>query len=161
VSELTPYPRGASKREEVQVPTDAGVVYSGWWRRGGALIIDNLLLVAIAAIFFALAFLPNDTLAGIAIVLAILFWFVFPFVYFTYFHGKTGQTIGKRALGIRVVHAERRDPIGYGPAFGRYAMVFVFSIFTIPLLLDYLFPLWDSRNQSLHDKVVSSIVVRA
>jgi hypothetical protein len=27
-------------------------------------------------------------------------------------------------------------------------------------LLDYLWPLWDGRNQTLHDKVANSIVVR-
>jgi uncharacterized RDD family membrane protein YckC len=29
------------------------------------------------------------------------------------------------------------------------------------LPLDYLWPLWDTKNQALHDKVVGSIVVRA
>jgi uncharacterized RDD family membrane protein YckC len=28
-------------------------------------------------------------------------------------------------------------------------------------LLDLLWPLWDERNQTLHDKIVKSYVVRA
>jgi hypothetical protein len=28
------------------------------------------------------------------------------------------------------------------------------------LLLAYLWPLWDKRNQTLYDKIVSTIVVR-
>jgi uncharacterized RDD family membrane protein YckC len=28
-------------------------------------------------------------------------------------------------------------------------------------LIDYLFPLWDPRKQTLHDKAVKSIVIRA
>jgi len=36
----------------------------------------------------------------------------------------------------------------------------LFGIFTLPLVLDSLFPLWDDRNQTLHEKVVSSVVVR-
>jgi uncharacterized RDD family membrane protein YckC len=44
---------------------------------------------------------------------------------------------------------------------GRYLITVVFGIFYIPALLDYLWPLWDKRNQALHDKVVNSIVVRA
>jgi uncharacterized RDD family membrane protein YckC len=87
---------------------------------------------------------------------------VVPFVYFTYFHGGAGgQTPGKRMLGIRVVSDETGQTIGYGRAFGRYAITVVFSLFFIPLLLDYLWPLWDTKNQALHDKVVSSVVVRA
>jgi hypothetical protein len=31
----------------------------------------------------------------------------------------------------------------------------------IPAVLDYLWPLWDRRNQALHDKVVSSVVIKA
>jgi uncharacterized RDD family membrane protein YckC len=161
VSELTPYPRTASEREEAEGPPTPAAGYASWGRRAGALIIDNILLIIPAVGFFALVFVPNETVAAIAAFLAIFFWLVFPFIYFTYLHGKTGQTLGKRWLGIRVEHADRGGPIGYGAAFGRYGMVFVFSIFTFPLVLDYLFPLWDSKKQSLHDKVVSSIVVRA
>lgn len=162
MSELPSYPRGASGREEAQEPPGeaAETRYSGWWRRGGAVVIDNILLLVPAGAFFALIFVPNDVVAGIAALSAFFFWLVFPFIYFTYCHGRWGQTIGKRALGIRVRHADRDETIAYGASFGRYAMVFLFSIFTIPLLLDYLFPLWDSRKQSLHDKVASSIVVR-
>ncbi len=46
-------------------------------------------------------------------------------------------------------------------AFGRYAISIVFGIFVIPALLDYLWPLWDEKKQSLHDKVVGSVVVKA
>ena len=134
--------------------------YARWGRRAVALIIDNVLLLIPAVGFFALIFVPDDAVSAIAAFLAIFFWIVFPFFYFTYLHGKAGQTLGKRWLGIRVEHGERGGPIGYGAAFGRYAMVFVFAIFTLPLILDYLFPLWDSRKQSLHDKVANSVVVR-
>ena len=85
-----------------------------------------------------------------------------PFVYFTFFHGDArGQTPGKRALGIRVATDESGRSIGYGRAFGRYAITFVFGIFILPVVLDYLWPLWDSKNQALHDKVVGSVVFRA
>ena len=48
-----------------------------------------------------------------------------------------------------------------GRAFARYAVQVVFGIlFYVPLVLDCLGPLWDARNQSLHDKVAESVVVR-
>jgi hypothetical protein len=40
---------------------------------------------------------------------------------------------------------------------------FVFAfylVFAIGLLIDCLWPLWNKRNQALHDKAVGSIVVR-
>jgi uncharacterized RDD family membrane protein YckC len=163
VSDLPSYPESAADREATEPPpeAEAHLNYSGWWRRAGALVIDNLLLLTPAVAFFALIFVPSDAVAAIAAILAFFFWLVFPFIYFTYCHGKWGQTIGKRALGIRVRRDRQDEPVSYGAAFGRYALVFVFAIFTIPMLLDYLFPLWDSKKQSLHDKVASSIVVRA
>ena len=60
-----------------------------------------------------------------------------------------------------MVGDESAESIGYGRALGRYTITFVFGVFVIPVLLDYLWPLWDQKNQALHDKVVSSVVVRA
>ena len=55
---------------------------------------------------------------------------------------------------------EHARPVGYEGAFGRSLITFLFGIFTLPLILDYLWPLWDDRNQTLHDKVPSTVVVR-
>jgi hypothetical protein len=33
-------------------------------------------------------------------------------------------------------------------------------LFNLPILVDYLWPLWDSKNQALHDKIVKSRVIR-
>ena len=35
------------------------------------------------------------------------------------------------------------------------------AISHIGLLLDVLWPLWDDRNQALHDKPASTVVIRA
>jgi uncharacterized RDD family membrane protein YckC len=165
VSELTPYPRGAAEREEAQgPPEEEGVVYSGWWRRAAALVIDSLLIwVVVLAVFVVAALVAalDETVGGVFLLLAILFAIAGPIFYWIYWTGKEpGQTVGKKALGIRVRHAEHDRTIGYGPSAGRYLITFVFGIFIIPSLLDYLWPLWDSRNQSLHDKVANSVVVR-
>jgi uncharacterized RDD family membrane protein YckC len=82
---------------------------------------------------------------------------VVSFTYFTYFHGRTGQTPGNAALSIRVVDIETGEVIGYGRAFGRALMAIVS---TVVLLLGFLWMLWDSRKQTWHDKVVGSIPVR-
>jgi uncharacterized RDD family membrane protein YckC len=165
VSELTPYPREAAEREEAQADPDRDVVLSGWWRRAAALLLDGLIVFAIIAAALGLAAgvtALNEDLGAVLIIVGVLFALAGPIFYWIYLTGKApGQTVGKKALGIRVRHAEQDRTIGYGPAAARYLITVAFGFFYIPALFDYLWPLWDKRNQSLHDKVANSIVVRA
>lgn len=73
--------------------------------------------------------------------------------------GPSGQTLGKQALGIRTVDAITGGPIGAGRAIGRY--LFKSFISGNVCLLGYLWALWDGRKQTWHDKVVTSVVVKA
>ena len=165
MSDLPTYPEEAAQREEAQIPEEAGRQLAGWWARVGAYILDTIItIIAIVGIVF-LAALPAivlpDTLAAIILIIAVVAAIAFPFWYFTYLTGnERGQTIGKRALGIRVRSDSAGGPIGYGRAFGRYGIQVVFGFFFIPWVLDYLWPLWDAKNQTLHDKIVGSVVER-
>jgi uncharacterized RDD family membrane protein YckC len=80
-------------------------------------------------------------------------------LYYTLMVGGTGQTLGKKAVGVRVVDATSGQPIGNGRALGRY----LFATFISGNLcaLGYLWAFWDGRKQTWHDKVVSSVVVKA
>ncbi|MGV3759333.1 MAG: RDD family protein, partial [Actinomycetota bacterium] len=73
--------------------------------------------------------------------------------------GRRGQTLGKKALGVRVVDATNGTAIGTGRALGRY----LFATFISGNIcgLGYLWASWDGRKQTWHDKVVSSVVVEA
>lgn len=144
--------------------------YASWGSRAGAFFIDNLILLipwAIAVTFFVVAAVREDDgrnadslwiLGGLVSVAAV----IIPFVYFAILNGnERGQTIGKRATGIRVRKRDGVTPLGTGRALGRYALTAVISAFLGPLILvDYLWPLWDDAKQTLHDKAVDSIVVR-
>jgi uncharacterized RDD family membrane protein YckC len=133
----------------------------------GAYLLDGLVLAVPLILIIVIALLagnPDDEddsswgIIGIAYLLSILA----PFVYFTVMHGReSGQTLGKRWLGIRVADGTTGSAIGHGRAFGRYAITFVFWLVVIPGILDYLWPLWDKKNQALHDKVVGSVVLKA
>jgi uncharacterized RDD family membrane protein YckC len=124
-----------------------------WGRRLGAFLLD--VLVVMLAPFIVFISIAGDAVAYFA-------WIVLPFIYFTALHGgESGQTLGKRWLGIRVVNARTGRSIGYGAALGRYAVMFVFGLlFLVPLVLDALWPLWDQKKQALHDKIVGSVVVK-
>jgi uncharacterized RDD family membrane protein YckC len=84
----------------------------------------------------------------------IVFWLA----YFTYFEGsESGQTLGKRALGIRVYDfAGGAGGIGYGRGFVRAIMKYVSGL---ACFLGYLWMLWDKEKQTWHDKVATTVVV--
>ena len=77
--------------------------------------------------------------------------------YFTYFEGtSSGQTVGKRAMNIRVVDFNTGTTIGHGRAAIRWVFRLV-SFFVC--LLGYLWMLWDKEKQTWHDKVSGAVVV--
>jgi uncharacterized RDD family membrane protein YckC len=73
--------------------------------------------------------------------------------------GRTGQTWGRKIAGVRVVRQDNGQPIGVGKAFGR--ALFAGFISGQIFALGYLWMIWDDRNQTWHDKVVGSVVVKA
>ena len=82
-------------------------------------------------------------------------------IYDTVLIGSRNQTFGKMAVGIKVVGADDRAPIGYARAFRRWlSTAALWALFTVPGILDHLWPLRDTRNQTLHDKLARSVVVR-
>ncbi len=127
---------------------------AGFWRRFAATLIDGLLYGIPVALLVALLEdgYEQNTSNGLT-------WLV-GLVYYSYFEGSTGQTPGKRLLGIRVVDAGASDgrPIGYG----RAAIRFLMSVISgLALLIGYLWMLWDREKQTWHDKVASAYVVPA
>jgi uncharacterized RDD family membrane protein YckC len=71
-----------------------------------------------------------------------------------------GQTLGMMATGTRVVRTGTTNAIGYGRGFGRGAFEYLMSVaLFIPWILDMLFPIWDPKNQTLHDKVADTVVI--
>jgi uncharacterized RDD family membrane protein YckC len=164
VTELPSYPEEAAEREALAAPTTGEAAYASWLSRVGAYLLDTLILLIPLAIILGVIFAIDDDSSGAWAVLGIAYvvTLLLPFVYFTVLHGnERGQTYGKRAAKIRVISEQTGGSIGYGRAFGRYGIMVVFGFFFLPIVLDYLWPLWDSKNQALHDKVVGSIVVRA
>ena len=76
-------------------------------------------------------------------------------------------TVGKHAVGLAVRRVDG-SRISFGRALLREVvarqLLFVAGgafLGGLPMLLDLLFPLWDDKAQSLHDKIAGTIVVRA
>lgn len=82
--------------------------------------------------------------------------------YFTFANGsRAGQTFGKAVLGIAVRDAAEGGQLGAARALVRSITTGALWYLAIgPWVLDGLWPLWDPRRQSLHDKTAGSVVVR-
>lgn len=120
---------------------------AGFGTRLLALLVDWLVLL-IPNIVFVIA---------IEGALGSLLSLIVGIAYYTYFEGgPTGQTLGKRALGIRVIDFRGGGPIGYARGFLRYIGRFVSSIV---FLLGYFWMLWDKEKQTWHDKIATTVVV--
>jgi len=161
-----PYPPACHHRRVEQAPPGVPTLAS-WGRRLAAIIIDELLLFIPAAVGIVLIALDNfsDGIAPVAIaglVILGLTLTVGQALYFTILNGnERGQTYGKRALRIRVIDERAGGSIGYGRSFARWGVPTVVNLFVgVFSLIDGLWPLWDARNQALHDKIAKSVVIR-
>lgn len=134
--------------------------FARWGQRAGAWLVDNLPAV-IGGWITDVAYYDwgnGPRVIGWVISAVGIVWAV----YNAYLAGKTGQSTGKRMVGIRL--ARYTDGQVVGPAYGilRLFMNVVFwAICVIPGILNYLWPLWDQKSQTWSDKIASSVVVQA
>lgn len=77
-------------------------------------------------------------------------------LYFAFFDGVKGQTIGKRVVGIYVMDHTGAH-IGLGRGLVR-AIARVLS--SLPVYLGYLWHLWEPRGRTWHDIASGSVVVK-
>jgi uncharacterized RDD family membrane protein YckC len=138
---------------------------ASWGRRLVALLVDGAILASIVVVTAVAAGASptelNDRIRDGDSTLILLLFVLPEAIYDTALIGSRNQTFGKMALGIKVVDADNRSPIGYGRAFTRWlSTAFLWALFTVPGVLDHLWPLRDRRKQALHDKFARSVVVR-
>jgi uncharacterized RDD family membrane protein YckC len=124
---------------------------AGFWRRFVAAFVDSILLAVVTVPITAAAGMDPGASAGAMVVTAVI-----SVAYIAVLEGKSGQTLGKRAMGIWVVDADTGEPIGVSRAVGRW---FARIVSSLPIYLGYFWMLWDGNKQTWHDKMVSSVVV--
>jgi uncharacterized RDD family membrane protein YckC len=142
-------------------------------------VIDGILLFVVALVL-SIPFGLGDRLDNFgsaesvqAIVAGNLISLLLGAVYFTYFHSTSaGQTIGNRAVGVRVMDAATGAPLPYARSLIRYLVSSAATIVSLIspgigsavsllVLIGYLWMLWDPRKQTWHDKAANSLVVRS
>jgi uncharacterized RDD family membrane protein YckC len=132
-----------------------------WGKRVVAFLIDIVPMIAI----YIVGFIVSLILGAIADALGLLMLLVtyaaaFAFAVYNVIiaQGKSGQTIGKKNQGIRLVSQATNMPIGVGNSVVRYI---VGGIIGGCCFLDYFWPLWDKDKLRLTDKVLKNKVVMA
>ncbi len=158
---------------------DAPPPYASWAIRLGGYLIDAVIFLVVLVALFLLfghahvlelhllnrrAGHRRRTVSALPFVVAGLLWIL----YGTLLCGsRRGQTVGMMAVRVRAVRDGEPAELGYGRALGRAAfegalrlLNLLFFLLGILWVLDMLFPLWDAKRQTLHDKVAGSVVLR-
>ena len=118
-----------------------------------ALLLDALwiapLILLLRLVSLAVGDWPPSALADLLVevivgLLVLTFW------------AEGGATPGKRAMGVMIVDART----GGRPPLGRLVLRYVgYLLSALPLLLGFLWALWDPRRQAWHDKLGGTVVV--
>jgi uncharacterized RDD family membrane protein YckC len=177
----SPPPPGAlgAPAHAAPVPSAGRYELAGWWSRVGAALIDGLIVgvgaLIILVLFgsvFSVGFFESDETGVAALIVGLMLSFVaIAIVALLYapvmMHRTNGRTLGRMAMGIRVVRANGQ-PMTFGWAMLREvavkALLFGFAgsiTFGLANLADVLWPLWDDENRALHDFLVDTRTVRA
>ena len=141
-----------------------GAPLASWGRRAGGWFVDLLVYVVALVATFVFALATEDSATGepsdLAALLFFVTWFLGPSLYAWLMVGAWGQTLGKMAVGITVARSADAGRVSYLRSLGRVASTWLLGLLFLPILLAYLWPLWDGRNQTLYDKMAGTIVVR-
>ncbi|MBT2376529.1 hypothetical protein AMK21_14020 [Streptomyces sp. CB00316] len=131
-----------------------------WGLRAGGFLIDGLIIGAPYLLVLVAAGMESSSGDGVASVVAVigLLGVLGLAIWQLYQEGTTGQSIGKKAVGIRLLREADGRPLGFGMAFVRRLAHFLDNI---ACYIGWLWPLWDQKKQTFADKVCSSVVIRS
>ena len=155
-------------------PEGASLEVAGFWIRLGGFAIDVAAwwglfmlgwMIAMGVYFAATGFpdpaateaefIPEADLNQMSTIVYAVTW-VIVFVATSWFNS-VGWSVGKRAVGLRIVRADGTRP-GLGRGIGRTLGAL---LSWMPFGLGFLWAAWDGRHQTWHDKMTETYVVRA
>ncbi|MFD2766621.1 RDD family protein [Micromonospora eburnea] len=95
--------------------------------------------------------------AGLVVVMLVFYW-----LYHVEYARRTGQTLGKKAMKIRIIPVDPSAPLTRGALGKRYLVEFVAgSLVPFANYVDGFWQLWDKPwQQCLHDKFAGTVVVK-
>lgn len=138
-----------------------------WGTRAAAFVLDALFLFGIGFLVAIVAVVVTGSsdaraIEGIVYAICIPLGFLYAPVLMARRGKANGQTFGKQMMDIRVVRVNGAR-VTFWNAFLRQVigqqLLMALTLY-VYALVDYLWPLRDPRNQALHDKIASTLVVR-
>ncbi len=129
-----------------------------WGLRVGAYLLDILITVVPMYLlgFIDLAISDNPNEPGVFFLIGVVYAIGMGF-FQLYKEGSTGQTFGKKIVGISVRREADGSVLGFGMAFVRKLAHILDGI---PCYIGWLWPLWDDKKQTFADKVCSTVVIQ-
>ncbi|MFJ2636856.1 RDD family protein [Streptomyces sp. NPDC087422] len=102
---------------------------------------------------------PNPHVSGGSVALILIggLLSLVAMLFLCYREGSTGQTPGKKIVGIRLLREHDGSTLGFGLAFGRRLLHVLDGL---PCYLGFLWPLWDAKKQTFADKMVHTVVIK-
>jgi uncharacterized RDD family membrane protein YckC len=150
--------------EVAQRAVPAGLTLAPIGRRIGGLILDQIIVaLPVVVAVLAIGFTPSDSVTSDSLLFFNIAVTSVAFVYETLMIALIGRTVGKLALGTRVVRLIDGGRPGWAQAAMR-ALV-PLSLGAIPQIgvllgvLVYSLALWHPLRQGLHDRAAGTLVV--
>ena len=141
-----------------------------WGPRAVAWLIDLVLAIGVFLIptvilFAGAAVVGYDSAGTSAVAVLALFGYLAATVwagwFFGYRQGITGTTPGKRQQGLCLVDVDSGLPPDGARGIGRWRIPSLINgVVAVYSSIDYLWPLWDTRNQRVTDKMFRTMVVK-
>jgi uncharacterized RDD family membrane protein YckC len=146
--------------------------YASWGKRVGAMLIDQiptyvgLIIFSVGYVLWIISVAQSSgstvdltvgaipMIIGTVVMLLGMVWTVYNRWFVA---GRTGQSLGKRVMRIRLVGEPSDAPIGPMNAFVRDLV----HVLDGMAYVGYLWPLWDDKKQTFADKIMRTIVVNA
>lgn len=128
--------------------------------RGGAFLLDYILLLLVPAVTLSLALIFKRALPSASyfmLFIGYLAALALAFFNWVYLCVRDGQSLGQRLIGIRVVR-EDGAPLTYKTAVVRHIVGYPLAILVAGLGI--LWMLFDARQQGWHDKLARTLVVK-
>lgn len=142
------------------IPGRGQVELAGFGRRTGARLIDGVLYLIVALIITFGLYGGEDNGAALTVLLVLV---VLGFAYESLMISRRGQTLGKMAVGIKVVRMDNGELLSYGSAAVREvipaAASLVCGIVLLPLLWLSFFFDRSGYKQAWHDKAANDVVI--
>lgn len=131
-----------------------GRILAGYWVRVLGYIIDGILIAIVVGIISLTAFRQAGSAS---LYLGVLAEFIYASILIATWNG---QTVGMKVVKVRCVDAATGEGIEWGKSFGRAAIHAALGIVPLISIVDLLWPAWDKKNQTLHDKGARTVVVK-